>query len=116
MARRADLQFMVRGFDVPAPTREQRDRNGAYRGPAKVREIPPGVCGKDLVRAKEIRIAVGQYWRRGPQRVRIVKLSVQSVWFRELSYGSALRRQARWFFLTEAVPEQALGRDDGRDE
>jgi len=116
MARRADLQFMSRGLDFPAPSREARARNGAYRGPARVRELPPGVCGADLARAREVRMRAGQVWLRGPQRVRITRLTQRDVWFRELSYGHSLRHAPRWFFLTESVPEQALGRDDGRDE
>lgn len=114
MARRAEIPFLVRGLDFPAPSREARARNGAYRGTARVRVLPPGVCGADLARARGIALAPGQVWLRGPQRVRIVRVTKTKVWFRELTLGTALRHAARWFFLTESVPEQAL--DDGGDE
>ncbi len=116
MARRADLQFMVRGLECPAPSRDAQARNGEYSGPCRVRVLPPGVCGADLARARQIRLAVGQVWLRGPQRVRITRVEAREVWFRELTLGSALRHQARWFFLSESVPEKALGTDDGSGE
>jgi hypothetical protein len=80
-----------------------------------VRELPPGITGGDLVRAKGVRLAVGQIWRRGDQRVRVTKATKESVWFRELNHGTAARRLARWMFLRYAIPEQAIGADDGRD-
>lgn len=114
MARRAD--FLVHGFDVPAPSPEARRRNGAYRGELPVRHLPPGITGGDLVRAKGVRLDVGQVWRRGDQRVRVTKATKESVWFRELNHGGAMRRLARWMFLRYAIPERAIGADDGRDE
>lgn len=119
MARRADLysDFHSRGLrDAPAPTPAARARNGAYRGDLPVRHLPAGVTGGDLVRAKGVRLSPGQIWLRGDQRVRVTKATKESVWFLELSHGGALRRLARWMFLRYAIPEQALGADDGRDE
>lgn len=116
MARRADLQFMVRGLDFPAPSREARARNGEYRGPARVRVIPPGVRGADLARARAVVPEAGQVWLRGPQRVRLTRVTAREIWFRELTHGHALRHAPRWFFLNESVPEQAVGIDDGSDE
>lgn len=116
MARRADIPASARGLDFAVSTPAARARNGRYRGPAKVREIPPGVTGADLARSRRVALAVGQIWRRGPQRVRIARLTREDVWFRELSHGRALRRAARWFFLSESLPEQALRSNDGVDE
>lgn len=119
MARRAetlDFQWLVRGRDFEVSSPEARARNGVYRGTAKVRRLPPGVCGRDLDRARALRIAAGQVWLRGPQRVRVTRVASHFIWFRELTLGTALRRQPRWLFMSESVPAEALGADDGRDE
>ena len=116
MARRADPCFKPHGFDEPMPLPRARGRNGVYHGTATVREIPVGVTGADLARARGIEIAVGQIWLRGNQRVVIARLSRGSVWFREITHGRAIRHLMRWFFLSHAVPEAAIGRDVGGDE
>ena len=119
MARRAetlDFQWQLRGREFEISSPEARARNGPYCGTARVRTLPPGVCGRDLDRARALRIAAGQIWLRGPQRVRVTRVASHFSWFRELTLGTALRRQPRWLFMSESVPEKALGVDDGRDE
>jgi hypothetical protein len=106
MARRADPQFHVFGFDEPVPSSEARARNGVYRGTATVRHLPPGVFGTELRRALHTRLARGQVWIRGEQRVRVTRFTNESVWFRELSHGRALRRLARWQFISTGRPEK----------
>lgn len=115
MARRAE-PFQHRGLDEPMPLPGARGRNGIYQGAATVREVPAGVTGEDLARARGVKLTVGQVWLRGDQRVRITRLSRDSVWFHEITHGRAVRHLMRWFFLNHAVPAAALGREIGDDE
>ena len=94
--------YLSREFDGREPPAGDRSRNGAYRGALPVRQLAPGISGKDL-RARREPLAHGQLWTRGPQLVRIVQVTARHVSFRELSFGKALRRLARGLFLRTSL-------------
>lgn len=84
-----------------------------YRGPAKVEVIPPGVSGEEVVMARA-KLKRGSIWRRGRQRVRLLKVitakrrrlgqPVVKVEFQELSYGSSVRKMGIGAFLRSSWP------------
>ena len=95
-------------------------RNGAgdrgYHGPAKVRELPPGLSGADLRENKLNHVRVGAIWLRGRQRVRIEKLMGNTVHFVELSFGNAHRRLPRGKFLQTSWPANGPRTDFAHSE
>jgi len=91
-------------------------RNGAYRGPLPVLEVGVGVSGRDL--RPEIVPAAGQVWRRGIQRVRIVRLDpagkpnrhrlhpARWVVFLDLTHAGGQRRMSEDVFLASSRIEE----------
>jgi len=72
--RRSELRdlYVASALKEPAYDPTAAARNGAYKGSLPVQQVPKAVSGRDLV--PEIVPAPGQVWRRGVQRVRVVRL------------------------------------------
>lgn len=101
MARRAD--FVSFGLDGTPP--RAPDRNGEYRGPARVRILPPGVSGEDLAASEKTDLEVGQIWRRDGQRLRVVVLTANYVHVLTIGARGPARRLRRNSFPGDGVLE-----------
>lgn len=77
----------------PSYDPEARLRNGAYRGPCRVRVIPPGMSGVELAGGKQKRgwrgiARLGQIWMGpGGDRYRVVKVGPRFVTFQRIGDG-----------------------------
>lgn len=89
-----------RAWLEPVPDPRAKRRNGRYKGKLPVREVRPGVSGRDLDGGRPTP-APGQVWRRGEQLVSVLRLEETCglkvghvVWvvFRELNFGKAVRK------------------------
>ena len=94
-------------------------RNGAYKGPLPVQHVPAALSGKDL--GPEIVPAPGQVWRRGVQRVRVVRLEPAApptrrcstrfpagwVVFLDLTHRGGQRRMREDLFVRSSSLEEA---------
>jgi hypothetical protein len=90
----------------------RRVKGSAGKGPGlsgsapRVRFLPPGVSGEDLVAETFERLRPRAVWLRGEQRVRIRTVTTQTVTFAELDHGqSRCRRLSRSAFLRSSSPE-----------
>jgi hypothetical protein len=103
---------------TPAVTVHKPSAVGTSESPGArtvaVRQIPQGVSGRDLTLPKVEALVPGSLWRRGQQTVRVIAVlrsdrkrigpPLSSVEFRELSFGSALRRLPMPSFLESSIP------------
>jgi len=93
----------------------------AYHGPATVQVVPAGVSGQELAVSRAKALEPGSIWRRGRQRVRLLKVHktkrrhlgppIVTVEFQELSFGSRVRKLGSAAFLRSSWPVVDAGRD-----
>ncbi len=105
---------MRRRLEERCPLPARRAKGDGLLGPApprsapRVRYVAPGISGLDLMEEQIAlgRLVPGRVWFRGPQRVRIVAVTEETITFAELSHGRAKqRRQSRVTFLHSSRPE-----------
>lgn len=103
---------------TPAVTVHKPSAVGTSESPGArivaVRQVPQGVSGRDLTLPKVEALVPGSLWRRGQQTVRVIAVlksdrkrigpPLSSVEFRELTFGSALRRLPMPSFLESSIP------------